>query len=70
MGYKFEQILLLVIVDVDMLEVFQGEHKKQKVAIKSLKDQTHDLQRFLAEASVMTLVLSIDECCLLMMCCN
>lgn len=35
-------------------EVFQGEHKKQKVAIKSLKDQTHDLQRFLAEASVMT----------------
>lgn len=62
--------MLLIIVDVDILEVFQGEHKKQKVAIKSLKDQTHDLQRFLAEASVMTLVLSIDGCCLLMVCCH
>jgi len=35
-------------------EVFQGEYNKTKVAVKSLKDQTHDLQKFLAEASVMT----------------
>ena len=70
MGYKFELTLLLIIVDVDMLEVFQGEYKKQKVAIKSLKDQSHDLQRFLAEASVMTLVLSINERCLFTVCCD
>jgi len=38
----------------DFTEVFQGEHNKMKVAVKSLKDQTHDLQKFLAEASVMT----------------
>lgn len=47
-------MLLLIMVDAYMVEVFQGEYRKQKVAIKSLKDQSHDLQRFLAEASVMT----------------
>jgi len=45
-------------VNVNVPEVFQGEYQKRKVAIKSLKDQSHDLQKFLAEASVMTLVMN------------
>ena len=36
------------------IEVYQGEYKGRKVAVKSLKDTHKGLQDFLAEASVMT----------------
>ena len=35
-------------------DVLQGVYKGQKVAVKSLLDDSHAAQSFLAEASVMT----------------
>lgn len=35
-------------------DVLQAEYKGQKVAVKSLLDDSHAAQAFLAEASIMT----------------
>ena len=43
----------------DFGDVYEGQYKNSKVAIKSLKDTDKAAQAFLAEASVMTLVLII-----------
>lgn len=37
-------------------DVLKGEYRGQKVAVKSLKDNTHAAQQFLTEASLMTYV--------------
>lgn len=41
---------------VQSLDVLQGIYKGQKVAVKSLLDDSHAAQTFLAEASIMTYV--------------
>ena len=46
--------LSLLLTSCSTSEVFIGEYKGMKVAIKSLKDDHKGLQDFLAEASVMT----------------
>ena len=47
-------LLALLLTSCSISEVFIGEYKGMKVAIKSLKDDHKGLQDFLAEASVMT----------------
>lgn len=49
------QIIKTLVVDFN-LDVLQAEYKGKKVAVKSLLDDSHAAQAFLAEASIMTYV--------------
>ena len=42
-------------------DVLQGMYKGQKVAVKSLLDDSHAAQTFLAEASIMTYVWTLKN---------
>ena len=55
----FEQYIFIcafVKTLVKSSDVLQAEYKGQKVAVKSLLDDSHAAQAFLAEASIMTYV--------------
>ena len=49
------QIIKTLVVDFN-LDVLQAEYRGKKVAVKSLLDDSHAAQTFLAEASIMTYV--------------
>ena len=53
------KILNTSLIIVQSTDVLQGVYKGQKVAVKSLLDDSHAAQTFLAEASIMTYVLSL-----------
>ena len=57
---NFEQckfyVCTFVMTLVKSSDVLQAEYKGQKVAVKSLLDDSHAAQAFLAEASIMTYV--------------
>ena len=48
-------IIKTLVVDFN-LDVLQAEYRGKKVAVKSLLDDSHAAQTFLAEASIMTYV--------------
>ena len=62
-GGEFKKSVINIIITLIHSEVWLGEFRNSKVAIKMLKEieSAQDTQKFLAEASVMTLVVYHDK---------